>query len=188
MFPCMLDTQLRLRVEGRGEGEDRGGGAVLHRDGRISQEVTVTISCTFYGSISCSRWGFQERATWRANCKDIKDVDVDLYGGSMKLFPAVLVFKNNSTNKNCCKDRDTFVNLYFHTISETNHVLSEIVNSSQCKYSQYVDESCNLESGQLSRSRFCVSSENILKEYMKVSCVSNNTMRNICNPLFNCSQ
>jgi hypothetical protein len=44
LFPCMLQPRLKLRVEGQGEGRDQSGGAVLHRDGRISQEVKDTLT------------------------------------------------------------------------------------------------------------------------------------------------
>ena len=75
MFPCMLDTHLRLRVEDVEEEEtDIQWGTVLHRDGRITQQVKVTVSCTLYGESVCRRWGIQHIHTWRTTCRDIRDV------------------------------------------------------------------------------------------------------------------
>ena len=84
MFPCMLHTHLSLRVEPDVQEETETHtqwGTLLHRDGSITQQLKVTVSCTFYGESVCRRWGINQIQTWRTQCKNVRNVDVQLYFG-----------------------------------------------------------------------------------------------------------
>ena len=189
LFPCILQSPLQLGVEGIGKNY---GTALLHNDGKISQEVNVPIRCSLYGPLSsCKRWNLQDQMSWRTQCTNISDVDVTLVtGGDTEevMQQGVISLPNNVTRKTCCLDSDTFVTVYEQSKTKKgldSEVLSEMLPS--CNFSEQLDGSCNEESGQLERSRFCIYENVVIKTYSKIVCSSGLVVKGICSQRFNCS-
>jgi len=191
LFPCILESPLRLLVDAHRQ-VGSSGIAVLHKDGTISQEMTVPIRCSFYGGLSsCNSWNLQDRATWNTRCTDISDVDVALVSGQKQeaMKQIYIGLPNNVTRKTCCFDSDTLVSVYNKTMSENmlkSRELSEVLP--WCRFSDGIAESCKEESEQLELSQLCVNEHFVVKKYSKVSCYTGKVVQNICNPKYNCDQ
>ena len=164
-------------------------GAVLHKDGRISQDVTVSVSCTFYGSSACKRWRMQQQQGWRATCHHITDVKLSFISVNPdKLKALEIKFSNNISRETCCRNSSTFLKLFGNNY-EFNLLSSDLSQMIQlCKFSEPVEEVCNANSGQLNRSVICYVKGFVITQYSKVSCYTKETVKNICNPVFNCDQ
>ena len=191
LFPCILESPLRLLVDAHRQ-VGNSGTAVLHKDGTISQEMTVPIRCSFYGGLSsCKSWNLQDLATWNTRCTDISDVDVALVSGQKQeaMKQIYIGLPNNVTRKTCCFNSDTLVSVYNQTKSENmlkSRELSEVLP--WCRFSDGIAESCKEESEQLELSQLCVNEHFVVKKYSKVSCYTGKVVQNICNPKYNCDQ
>ena len=183
MFPCIIEPTLKLDV--RKEEEQKGGKAFLDSDGKITQEVTVPVSCSSYGALSsCKKWNIPDSVTWTAECKHIRNVKVELFDRERILSSIDIVLRNNETSSICCQDRHTFVKVF--SANEHQFKSSLVKTMTHCSFSESIDEPCQRESGLLTRSRFCVSEKFIIKEYTKVLCVNNATIQNSCNAMYDC--
>jgi hypothetical protein len=187
MFPCKLDSKLQLMVEEQeGDGE-RSPGAVLHKDGRISQDVTVNVSCTFYGSSACKRWRMQKQQSWRATCRNISNVDVSFVSNGEEIFNAIdILLPSNNSQMTCCKDSNTFIQVFSKQgkLVISSNVVYPLTKS--CKFSDYVEARCNALYGQLDMAQFCQIKGFVIYQYQKISCYNKDIITNICNKLFNC--
>ena len=97
MFPCIIEPTLKLDV-GK-EKEQKEGKAFLDSDGKITQEVTVPVSCSSYGALSsCKKWNIPDSVTWTAECKSIRNVKVELFDRERSLSSIDIVLRNNETN------------------------------------------------------------------------------------------
>ena len=191
LFPCILQSPLQLGVEGQGNGNIPGT-ALLHKDGRISQEVTVPIRCSLYGALSsCKSWNLQDRTTWRTQCTEISNVDVTIVSRDTQevMKQGLITLNNDVSRKTCCLDPDTFVTVFYQKKSEdwlNSEELSGILPS--CHFSEKIQESCNEESGLFELSRLCAHEGIVIKKYSKVSCYSRKIIKDTCNPKYNCDQ
>ena len=184
MFPCSIESPLLLEVDSENQ---NGGKTLLHKDGRITQEVTVPVHCSSYGALSsCKKWNIQDSMTWRAECKNIRNVDVELFDSEKGrgISSLDIVLRNNQTSSICCKNRFTFVKAFSAASQQIKS--GSLKESTECPFSDYIDESCKREYGLLTRSRFCINENFIIKEYTKVLCANNATIQNSCDVTYDC--
>ena len=184
MFPCSLQSPLLLDV---GNENQKKGKALLHRDGRISQEVTVPVLCSSYGALSsCKKWNIGDSMTWRAECKNVRNVDVELFDSDngRVISSLDIVLKNNETSSICCRNSHTFVKVFSTDIKQIKSTF--LKKLPECAFSDFIDETCKRESGLLTRSRFCKNEKLIVKEYTKVLCANNATIQNSCDVTYDC--
>ena len=184
MFQCSIESPLLLEVINE---DYEGRNALLHRNGKVTQEVTVSVHCTSYGVWHlCNKWNIPESLTWGVQCKHIRDVNVKLFNSAnSQAVPSLdIVLRNNETFSICCHNRYTFVKVFStHEQLIQSSVVKTLTN---CTYSDFIDESCKGEYGLLTRSRFCKNGEFIIKEYTRVLCANNATIQNSCDPTYDC--
>ena len=69
------------RVYGKSESdvfEQEFSEAVLHKDGGISQKMTVPLHCSSYGKVPCKKWGLPDTMTGRTRCSNITETNIQL--------------------------------------------------------------------------------------------------------------
>ena len=188
LFQCNLNSPLKLVVQSERcilnqDNEE----AVLHKDGRISQEIAVPVRCLSYGRIPCRKWGLTDTATWRTRCQNITDTNVELVTESRNVMEeADILLPNNVTRKTCCFNSHTLVSVYSNVTESA--VDSKLLTNAflSCKFSDLIHGMCNEKSGQLIQFRLCVYGNLVYMPYSQVSCHTGRIFEDTCNPKFNC--
>ena len=188
LFQCSLNSPLRLTVESERAFPNQGSGdAVLHMDGRISQELAVPVRCLSFGKVPCSKWGLPNVAVWRTRCQNITETNVELVTEDRHVMKeADIRLPNNVTRKTCCFNSHTLVAVYSN---ETKSIVdSKLLTNAflSCKFSDLIHGVCNERLGQLVQSRLCVHGKLVYKPYSQVSCYTGRIVEDTCNPKFNC--
>ena len=150
--------------------------AKLHRDGRITQDMSFRVICTFYG-YDC-RWKVEQQQQLALVCKEINSVHIKPWSAHNKaaLTPNNLKLQHNTTQTSCCQDPDTFLQIF----SEAKNDMSTDILDDKCSFTDFIEEECNRSFGILKRSRFCTMGQIIISEYTRNLCLTGEIVQNTC--------
>ena len=179
MFPCSFpaDTTTYL-VAGTKEPRQKTstGTAVLHKDGRITQDVNFKVSCSFYGE-KC-KWKLKSEEDMPVTCHNITSGHIQPYSTerNQPLLPARIQLGSNTTHSTCCKNSHTWVEIFtdYQTVAPAGIVGRE------CAFSDFVQEDCDRGFGQLKQVMFCSQGTFIISQHTRTLCLTGEIVFNTC--------
>ena len=129
----------------------------------------------------------QQQQSWRATCNNISGVDVSFFTKPDNMLQlANITLLQNITRGTCCQNSHTLISVFsgeqFGKVKGS--LLIDAV--SICHFTDTLTGRCNEYSGQQENQKFCNYNGLVFKKYSKVTCFSNEIVRNTCNPRYNC--
>ena len=150
--------------------------ANLHKDGKITQDLSFSVSCTFYGE-KCS-WKVDPEEKVAVTCEHITSGHIQPYSAAtnLPLRPARIRLQPNTTHTSCCRNSHTFVQIF----SDSGDFVPADILEEECVFTDFIKEDCDRGFGQLKQVRFCMKGTMIISQYTRNLCLTGEIVLNTC--------
>ena len=148
----------------------------LHQDGRITQDLSFKIICSFHGD-KC-RWKVEQDHQLAVTCQDITRGHIQPYSPDRNspLAQTIIKLQNGIRHRYCCKNSHTFVEI----LSDSEDEVRADILEEDCDFTDFIREDCDRGFGQLKQVRFCMRGTLVISMYTRNLCLTGEVVQNTC--------